>query len=87
MLQKTPKQPQDNNTNKTHMLAQAAVKLATHLDEVEHVPGVTDDDKSLFYKFTRLRGLWKQKNSGFQFEMVLESICECFMKSSCSNKQ
>ena len=32
------------------MLAQAAGQLASNLDEVEHAHGVTDDDKSLFYK-------------------------------------
>ena len=66
------------------MLAHAAVKLAPHLDEVEHVPGVTDYDKSLFYKTPRIMTT-KKGNSSFQFLVVVESICE-LMKSSCSNK-
>lgn len=67
------------------MLAQAAGQLASNLDEVEHAHGVTDDDKSLFYKTP---GLWQQKRKlWLSTEVVLESFCETFMKSSCSNKQ
>ena len=46
------------------MLAQAAGQLASNLDEVEHAHGVTDDDKSLFYKTP---GLWQQKKETLAF--------------------